>query len=90
MKAILLLASLAATATLLGANVENLPALKVGSGIGSEVYSNVRVITRDCRAGLGARRASTFQWGVVLGFSIRWRVGHLPLRALCIATRKWW
>jgi thiol-disulfide isomerase/thioredoxin len=43
MKAILLLASLAATATLLGATVENLPTLKVGSGIGSEVYSNVTV-----------------------------------------------
>ena len=43
MKAILLLASLAATATLLGAKVENLPTLKVGSEIGSEVYSNVTV-----------------------------------------------
>ena len=43
MKVLLLLASLVATATLLGAGVENLPTLKVGSGVDSEVYSNVTV-----------------------------------------------
>jgi cytochrome c biogenesis protein CcmG, thiol:disulfide interchange protein DsbE len=43
MKAILLLASMMATAALLSADAESLPTLKVGSGVSSEVYSNVTV-----------------------------------------------
>jgi hypothetical protein len=43
MKAILLLVTLLAAMPLPGAQVENLPRLTVGTGIGSEVFSNVTV-----------------------------------------------
>jgi thiol-disulfide isomerase/thioredoxin len=43
MKAIQLLASLLATAALMGADPETLPTLKVSNGVGSETYRNVTV-----------------------------------------------
>ena len=52
MKAVLLLVTLLAAMPLPGAPLENLPRLTVGTGIGSEVFSNVTVTSVNCHTHL--------------------------------------